>query len=516
MLVLFRYINLLPLILKYLEYMLSIAVLGTGSSSLAFLVKLLNDKDDLRNETVRIDVIDFGSRRLTDSTYRAPGMAGKPLVQKPDALYIPPLFHTVSKLSGEIAGSSSFGGWSNIWGATVEKYPDSHTSLWGDEKDSLYDSYRFLEEKFPHFRTKTELTGPIKRLLPSSLAEPKIVDTITEHFQQKASSLAIEKFSDSQEVGCNQCGLCLEGCPANHIWSSTTEWGRLFRRDNVKSVSNVWIERIVETAEKVSLITVNTDESRTTTEYDRIFIGLGSLQTSSLLLRSEISTTDEIRIKDSKMVLVPLIKRNFSRTGDEKPRIALCDGFVTVTDQQDVIGKNEFFSQIYCFSSSMQKQLEQEFSFLKLFPKRILSWSLSRFAIAMCFFDQDLSGEISITTKDDKVFMTPIKNVEKFRSLRRVLARSFKFSDFKPLTHFSKPSPVGLGYHFGASFPMSNRISPDCNSSDIYGRPNGLSRIHIIDSTVLPRISAFPITFTTMANAVRIASHFDHFKDSNQ
>lgn len=516
MLALFPYINLLRLILEYLEYMLSIAVLGTGSSSLAFLIKLLSDKNNFRNEPLRIDVIDFGSRKLTDPTYRAPGVAGKPLAQKPDALYVPPLFHTVSKLDGGIAGSSSFGGWSNIWGATLEKYPDSHTSLWGDEKDTLHDSYRFLEERFLHFRKNTELTGPIKRILPSSLAEPKIVDTVTEHFQQKASSLAINNFSETQEVGCNQCGLCLEGCPANHIWSSTAEWNRLFESDNVKSVCNVWIERIVETAGNVSLTTMIADGSRITTEYDRVFIGLGSLQTSSLLLRSEISLTDEIRVKDSKMALVPLIRRNLSRTGDEKPRIALCDGFVTVTNKRNVIGKNEFFSQIYCFSSSMHKQLEEEFSFLKLFPRKILSWLLSRFAIAMCFFDQDLSGEISITIKDHKVFMAPIKRIEKSRPLRRFLTRSFKFSDFKPLTRFSKPSPVGLGYHFGASFPMSNRISPDSNSSDIYGRPNGLSRIHIIDSTVLPRISAFPITFTTMANAVRIASHFDHFKDENQ
>jgi choline dehydrogenase-like flavoprotein len=63
---------------------------------------------------------------------------------------------------------------------------------------------------------------------------------------------------------------------------------------------------------------------------------------------------------------------------------------------------------------------------------------------------------------------------------------------------------------------MLNQKSPDKNSSDLYGRPNGLSYTHIIDSSVLPRISAFPITFTTMANAVRIASHFENFKDEIQ
>ena len=41
-------------------------------------------------------------------------------------------------------------------------------------------------------------------------------------------------------------------------------------------------------------------------------------------------------------------------------------------------------------------------------------------------------------------------------------------------------------------------------SSDLLGRPNGYQRIHVIDSSILPSIAPGPITFTVMANAVRI------------
>jgi hypothetical protein len=58
------------------------------------------------------------------------------------------------------------------------------------------------------------------------------------------------------------------------------------------------------------------------------------------------------------------------------------------------------------------------------------------------------------------------------------------------------------GYHFGASLPMSNFLSK--NNTDIYGRPYGLKRFHIVDSTVLPNIPAGSFTSYVIANSIRI------------
>jgi hypothetical protein len=60
----------------------------------------------------------------------------------------------------------------------------------------------------------------------------------------------------------------------------------------------------------------------------------------------------------------------------------------------------------------------------------------------------------------------------------------------------------GRGFHTGSSFPMSK--SPNGLESDLLGRPAGLTRTHVVDSSVLPSIPATTITFTVMANAHRI------------
>ena len=62
------------------------------------------------------------------------------------------------------------------------------------------------------------------------------------------------------------------------------------------------------------------------------------------------------------------------------------------------------------------------------------------------------------------------------------------------LTKFAMP---GEGVHSGGWLPMGLK-------SDLQGRPIGSKNVHVIDSSVLPSIAPGPITFTVMANAMRI------------
>jgi choline dehydrogenase-like flavoprotein len=62
----------------------------------------------------------------------------------------------------------------------------------------------------------------------------------------------------------------------------------------------------------------------------------------------------------------------------------------------------------------------------------------------------------------------------------------------------------GRGFHCGGSLPM--RAQPGNFESDCLGRPSGWSRVHVVDSSVLPTVPATTITFSVMANAHRIAS----------
>ena len=64
--------------------------------------------------------------------------------------------------------------------------------------------------------------------------------------------------------------------------------------------------------------------------------------------------------------------------------------------------------------------------------------------------------------------------------------------------------PPGRGFHTGGSCPM--RLAPHEFESDVLGRPYGCERVHIVDASVFPSITASTITLTAMANAHRIAA----------
>jgi choline dehydrogenase-like flavoprotein len=47
---------------------------------------------------------------------------------------------------------------------------------------------------------------------------------------------------------------------------------------------------------------------------------------------------------------------------------------------------------------------------------------------------------------------------------------------------------------------------PQPGQTDALGRPHGLERVHLVDSSVFPSIPATTITLSVMANAYRIAT----------
>jgi hypothetical protein len=122
----------------------------------------------------------------------------------------------------------------------------------------------------------------------------------------------------------------------------------------------------------------------------------------------------------------------------------------------------------------------------------------------MQFLDSNHSGTLEVTSFDGKSEVKMVKN-----SLNRLYLKSFSsFTllriSFIPLFFLSRFYKVGDGYHFGGSFPFGKLNKG--NFSDSFGRPNGLSRISLVDSSTMTSINAKPNTFNTMVKARIVAS----------
>ena len=88
--------------------------------------------------------------------------------------------------------------------------------------------------------------------------------------------------------------------------------------------------------------------------------------------------------------------------------------------------------------------------------------------------------------------------------MTRKLLRNRSLLRAVPLSPMLRPGDAGRGFHAGGTLPMSARPGPF--QTDVWGRPHGLRRVHVVDSSVFPSINASTITLTVMANAHRIAA----------
>jgi hypothetical protein len=185
----------------------------------------------------------------------------------------------------------------------------------------------------------------------------------------------------------------------------------------------------------------------------------------------------------------------------------LCQGFIEMFDSR--ISPHTVHLQIYSYNDHLSQIVDHKLGALKtIFPKSAL---LGRFLLVQGYLHSDHSGTIvgrlHRAGDGDVLALQPAINPQTRVKIAQVLSKlrrhTFNLGAF-PLSLLLQQTEPGRGFHTGGSFPMAARPGP--GQSDILGRPYGLSRTHVVDSSVFPSIPATTITLSVMANAHRIAS----------
>jgi choline dehydrogenase-like flavoprotein len=90
------------------------------------------------------------------------------------------------------------------------------------------------------------------------------------------------------------------------------------------------------------------------------------------------------------------------------------------------------------------------------------------------------------------------------RALRRLRGVLWKLGCIVPpgMTHVR---PMGASVHYAGTLPMSVEKAPWTSSPD--GRSHDYENLLLVDGTTFPFLPSKNLTFTLMANAVRIATN---------
>jgi choline dehydrogenase-like flavoprotein len=412
------------------------------------------------------------------------------------------------------------GGLSAAWGTAVMPYRQQDMAGWPLTDQDLAAHYRAvlefmpvaqgrdgLEEDFPTFKvTKPMPLGPQGRQIWEGL-EAHQAELTQQGIKFGRSRLAINLDGEGAAGGCTQCALCMYGCPYGLLYSSAQTVDALCKSPAFRYLPGHVVQRVDEREGHVKVSVVLSDGSTQVLTGQRAFIGAGVLASAAIVLRSLGAYDRPVTFRDSYYFMLPMLSWR-AAPGFERGNLqTMAQIFLEVMDPQ--LSPYATHLQLYTYNDLFEQPIRAMLGPLTaLFPWKAF---LSRMTLIQAFMHSSDSpgfeGRLERTGETDRLRLTAVPRTETSGLVKRLMKKLWSIRSltgmmpFTPMLQLGEP---GRSFHTGGTFPMS--AQPEGLESDLMGRPAGLSRLHVIDASVLPSIAGTTITYTAMANAHRIGT----------
>jgi choline dehydrogenase-like flavoprotein len=420
--------------------------------------------------------------------------------------------------------SYATGGLSRVWGAAMLPYRAVDMKGWPLTAEALAPHYRAvleltglaagsddLEDYFPLFRDSLiplRRTRQMEALFADLCAarDPLRRDGIV----FGGSRLAVRTKANADAAGCEYCGMCMYGCPYGHIYDASCTVRKWGSHPRFRHQRGTVVHSVMENGETVRIAgrQAQTGEPLMI-EGRRVFLAAGVISTTQVLLESLSAYDRPVTIRDSQYFLLPLMRWRRTVGLRSEPANTLSQIFVEMFDP--ALGSYTVHLQLYGWNDLLDKGMTKTLGPLAV-PGVVRELG-RRMIVLQGYLHSDLSHQIEMriiradAARPPTVHLRSLPNPTTKRHIwrvgRKLVGQSFRLKAFPllPMLHIAQP---GRGFHSGGTFPM--RKDPAPFESDLLGRPHGFSRVHAVDATVFPSITATTITFAAMANAHRIGS----------
>ena len=480
---------------------MKIAVVGSGPSAAAALDQIrkfpnieLHHVDTSQNSDDGIPLSDSEKQKLTKMYFES----DYPYRRSPFAT-------TLSQYETNVPRSFAFGGLSLVWGATMLPYVQEDCSQWVVTPFTLKKDYLAVSnfawvsgEKSQYLAEYSDF-GMVG-YLPSSKRFQKILSSKSSESLGIVPSRIAVKAASPGTAGCINCGQCLVGCSYGYIWNSAEFILRNHSRGILKH--NAYLDTVKETEDGVELNICSLDEGQTAlTGFDKVFIACGVVETFRILAKSNLVGRCA-ELSDSAIAYVPFL--SFIRGVNVKEEIHSLTQ-LAVRLKHELPGRPAHL-QMYEIGPEVDAHMIKTIPFLRCVPSWIRMRLLKSFVIGIFYLPSELSPGISLNLTSNqeieiKLNQNQISDTQRKMFTGKILSTNllkFLKVGLLPISFAVVHKAAGSGVHTGSSMPMG-RIT------DVLGRLQPDSRIHIIDASCLPDIPAGPITYTVMANASRIS-----------
>ena len=470
-----------------------VLVVGTGPAGFGLLEAIHNKKnisvtivDNAELPNKKNELVDYESCVFSNNKFSGNRMGSFQSIIDNESITLKDDYPKISK---------AFGGFSNVWGGTVDFPSDKLNNYFLDNKINLDDSIKYFDnllQKVAKGKSSLSNINLIKDL--KGLSKFRENFDKTNYFSSKHSTTAI----NNNIVGllrdrsiCKFCKSFNWACQSSTIWDTKNSLRSFLE---LKNISYIEKTKILSIKEKNGLVecTLKKENSQYVEKFNKVFLGAGAISTSIVMLNSDI--VSQVEIKSSDLIQIPFFKLFHTGLKNE----SFTDLFANYDDDS-----NSFFIQIYFFSKSVLMLSSNIIKFIK-FVKFIPNVLLGFFGGIFLYLNEDDSSSLVINKDSNGLAIgTKNLNIENKKTNLKKLNKALKSNSIYPLSILQKEYLYGSSNHLGGQF-FHNNLNKYKNSSDREGRIRNLKNVHIVDSSVLPYIDAGPLTFIMMCNSYRI------------
>jgi hypothetical protein len=309
------------------------------------------------------------------------------------------------------------------------------------------------------------------------------------------------------------------GCPYDLIYSSRKSILNWAQEGRIQYQRGIEVQGFREWPDRVEVWGRNLEDGqRWRKETERLFLAAGTLASTALVLGSPASPARSARFLDSQYFTVPLFLLDSTHKVRNEPLHTLAQLFLEILP--GAISTRLIHLQIYSYNDMIHRLMEQKLGPLRHSLGFITEKAEGRLAFLQGYLHSDDSGTLEMSLDSDapetrRISLLARSNPRSLRVIRAALAKLSRHAwqtGLMPIWPMLQVGAPGRGFHSGGSLPMRSVAQEKEASTDLFGRPFGLRRVHVVDSSVFPSIAATTITLTAMANAHRIATEAGQLK----
>lgn len=407
-----------------------------------------------------------------------------------------------------LRSSSARGGLSNLWGASVLPSRQSDMENWPIKAADLSDHYKavadfmpvagrkdVIQDVYPDFPMDGRTTLPV----PAQAAK------LLRKADRKPNPLPdmwVGAARNAVDTKCTACGMCLHGCPWDHIWTSRLTVDRLNTKSGFRYKGGVNVVSVSQSGGHAQVRMADGSEI----EGARVFVATGVLETARLYLTS-FSALEHLMLLDSQHFFTPFLHRWKISTDPETTRQhTLSAAFVEFPSPQ-----NDQFShaQLYMWNENYKREMMQKYGRRLPGSAPVFAALSKRLIVAQSFLHSDFSSRIQLGLAADGTRLSAEhlpsdKTAPMIKATRKHLAKGLNKLGLTALSFAGHAGSPGSSFHVGGSLPMAEKATGA--QTDRLGRLEGIDLVHAVDASVMSSIPASTITFTVMANAHRIGT----------